>query len=225
MNIEGGLHGLQKQDLIENKILEENPSVFHIIESCISKTDTIPDLCPLFYDNFSRNKHRMVTYYRKDIGLTPLDLPFDLDCPCHILQGREITLAGIYGEYTKYNPDGSSWKPNPKERMRNLINTIRYIHSVSKRILIIFGDFNFNWREKNTPEMRFYLKTLQTLGLSQMINNVTHPNQGHNGKIIDHILQRNAEGNYFVQPMGIGDHFSVNYCNGKKKENRQSTTH
>ena len=159
----------------------------------------------------------MVTYYKKDIGLMPLDLPYDLDCPCHILQGREITLAGIYGEYTRYNPDGSSWQPSPKERMRNLINTIRYINGVSKRILIIFGDFNFDWKNNNSSEMKFYIKTIQTLGLSQMINQITHPNPNGNGTIIDHILQRNATGNFFVQPMGIGDHFSVNYCNGNKK--------
>ena len=206
-----------RQDFLEDIIQQEEPSVFHIIESCIKKDDVIPDLCPVFYENFSLNKHRMVTYYKKDLGLTPHHQPFDLGCQCHILQGREITLAGIYCEYTRYRDDGTSWQPTPKERMNALVNTIRYISSVSKRILLIYGDMNFDWKENKTPEMKFYHSTLRTLGLTQMITRITHPNGDGRGTIIDHFLQRNADGNFYVQPFGFSDHFSINYCNGKKK--------
>ena len=197
INVEGGSKKRNKYDKIKNVIYNQWPKVLHIIEPNIMKDDTVPKFYPAFYEihTTEKLKKRIITYSLRDYGMKWVEPPCPLDCPTTILQGRDITHIGIYSEYTRYHDDGTVERlsGNSKVRVNYLINTIKKLVPIMRRMVIIAGDMNTNLKNKNDdPDVKRYLNCLEKIGLEPMIHKVTRPGKiGESpGTCIDHVLVR-----------------------------------
>ena len=235
INCEGGARSNKKKnDKIKAVIYNQWPKVLHLIEPNIKKEEPLPLFYPSYYEIHTTNdtKKRIITYSLRDYGLQWQEPPENLDCPVTILQGRDITHIGIYSEYTRYHKDGTIERlsNNKKVRINYLINTIKQLVPIMKRIVIIAGDMNTNLKDKNDdPDVRRYLNTLDRLGLEPKIHKVTRPAKyGEKiGSCIDHILVKNMPGEGFVLPLGFGDHHGVGFRTDdvRKMHQRKIITH
>ena len=225
-NIGGGLHEHFKQEAIENLLIEEEPTILTIIESDVRRNDEIPNILPTDYEAFfeNENKRRLLSYVKRGSGFNPVR-GRSFDIPVHLFQGRQITVAMIYSQFTRYNENDikiEDYHNDENKRIRLLSNTIKEINGVSKRMLYISGDMNANWNETGNINIDIYKRTLSTLKLKQQIHRVTHPRRGTMkcGTVIDHILTRNIEGNFYVHHTPISDHHAVGYSNPNYKRIR-----
>ena len=235
INCEGGARSNKKKnDKIKSVIFNQWPKVLHLIEPNIQKEEPLPLFYPSYYEIHAKNetKKRIITYSLRDYGVQWQEPPENLDCPVTILQGRDITHIGIYSEYTRYHKDGTVERlsNNKKVRINYLINTIKQLVPLMKRMVIIAGDMNTNLKEKNDdPDVRRYLNALDRLGLEPKIHKVTRPAKyGEKiGTCIDHILVRNIPGEGFVLPLNFSDHHGVGFKTEdmRKMHQRKILTH
>ena len=225
-NIGGGLHEYFKLSAIENLLIDEEPTILTIIESDLRRNDEIPNILPLDYEVHyeNKNKRRLLSYIKRGSGFIPVT-GRSFDIPVHLFQGRQMTVAAIYSQFTKYDEYDNKLEDyynNDEKRIKLLSNTIKEINGVSKRMLYIAGDMNVNWNESGNPDADIYKRTVATLKLKQQIHRITHPKRGlmKHGTVIDHILSRNMEGNFYVHHTAISDHHAVGYANPNYKRIR-----
>ena len=213
-NIQGGLGTRKKTDFIEKTLLEEEPTILTVIESNIMKHESVPNILPNKYMIYAHNKKRLVSFIKRGSGFHPKTLDYDLDIPCHVINGRELTYVALYSQYKKYDDNDQviQEKVLDPERTKILINAIKHLAMNSLRKLILMGDMNLDWRNE-TIYLDNYKKCLNVLGLTQNIKNITHPRNGRMkaGTTIDHVITKNLKGISYVHPMGPGDHHAVAY--------------
>ena len=212
---------MSKKDYIKQLLYEEEPTVLSLLESNLSHDENAPKILYDEYEIHDSFKKRIISYYRRDSGLKPVAKDFDFDAPCHVFNGREITLASIYSEFKKYGTEDELEEDlaDKHVRLRKLHNTIRQVHGMSKRLICIAGDFNLDWQGDGNVHLEKYKRLLNVLGYQQKIHNITHPKRGRmrKGTIIDHVLSKGLQGVFSVIPCAISDHHAVCYDHGTCK--------
>ena len=218
-NAGGNINDVLRRDIAKNFMFQEEPQIIFFIESNLNSVESAPVILPEKYNSFSEHKKRIVSFYDRDSGFTPLTDTPDLGLPIHVYEGRQILVAGIYSEYKRYSDDTNYVDISRPQRLRLITNAIKYLLGrAGKKSLILGGDMNIDLTDQTNTEVIKYSEFLQKFNLTQGVTEITRPKSGvmkRNGTLVDHIIYNNFKGECFPFVVGESDHNAVIFTNGK----------
>ena len=218
-NAGGNINAIARKNVLSGFMSMNKPTIFSVTEANINHLENVPKLCFEEYNLIDSNKKRIVTYFRRDSGFRVVDHGVDLGLPIHILEGRDVVVAGVYSEFKRYSPDQTTFEPVDRpERLKLLKNAIKFVAGIAgNRSVIVGGDVNFDFKQQANEEVKEYVRFLKLMGLEQQVKEITRPKKGRSlesGTIIDHVLVKNFKGQAYALAMGESDHRAVVFSNG-----------
>ena len=215
INIQGGLRKIEKQQMIANTIVEKNLDYIGVIETNLDDTLLVPEIEGLFYESFyeERTKYRLVVYAQRRLQLKQVKLR--TPCPTIMIEGRGISIATIYNEYSSRSERVRY--DTPEKRIDRAQRTLATVMNSAKSKVVIGGDFNLKWDEK-TRKMQQYRKFCTNLGLLQLVDEITREGgENEEPSLIDHCYIRNIlEPEIEVEDWEDSDHKIVVLHAGRK---------
>ena len=187
INIQGGLRWIEKQQMIANTIIEHNLDYIGVIETNLDKSLLVPEIEGLFYEAFydESTKYRLVVYAQRRLQLKQVKIK--PPCPSIVIEGRGITIATVYNEYSCRN-DKTVF--DPTKRLERAKKTMTMIMKKAKSKVVIGGDFNLKWDAK-TRSMQQYRRHCTNLELLQLVDEVTRMgSEDEEPSLIDHCYVR-----------------------------------
>ena len=142
--------------------------------------------------------------HRKEYQVTRIDNSLQLDTIEHAtwraqLGNRVITLLVIY-----HPPLGNAG--NTHTRFLDQVSELLQYTITNNKNLVILGDFNIAVQELGNPDSQTYRDTMEALGLTQHIHQVTH----QLGNTLDHIYTEN------IDTLGIKHSFMGDYLSNHR---------
>ena len=229
LNGGGNICSIRRKNVLQELFLSHRPTIITISESNLHDCEDAPNIDLENYNKVDTNKKRLVSYYLRNSGFTPVQINCDLGMPIHMFEGRDLVVASVYSEFKRYNDDGSFISNDRPERLRLLKNTIKWVMGrAAGKAVIIGGDMNFDFKQQWNAEVKEYVRFLNFHGLEQRIQDITRPKKGkslESGTIIDHILVKKFKGEAFATVVGETDHHAVvfstsNYSRIKSRPRR-----
>ena len=214
INIQGGLRYTERQRMIADTICDKNLDYIGIIETNLEKSLLVPEIEGLFYEPFydEETKYRLVVYSQRRLQLKQVKI--QTPCPSIVVEGRGITIATIYNEYTNRS---EKVRYDPPLRIIRAKKTISKIMGIAKSKVIIGGDMNLKWNDK-PRNIQQYRKFVSDLGLLQLVDEITREgSENEEPSMIDHCYVKNIlDPEIIVEDWNDSDHKIIILRAGRK---------